>query len=177
MIPIYRFLLKLYPSVHRQTFAEEMLGVFAEAEREFKDEAFCERAIFYAREVLGLARGSVREQVHEIDLCRRQRLKVGGNMVLHIKFRFPWSAILMMTFVLVIVVAGIVKIQGVSHFYGKTISGELPHVPWEWPSHYGLISGIAVYFLLAWIAGIGAWAIAYAMHRTAAQQLGNLENR
>lgn len=177
MISIFRCLLKLYPSAHRHEFAEEMLGVFAEAEREHKDKAMCERAIFYAREVLGLAGGAVREQFHEIDLCRQQRLKMGGNMVLQMKYRFPRSATLMMTFVLVIVVGMIVKIQGVSHFYGKTISGELPHVPWDWPSHYGLISGLVVYFLLAWIAGLGAWAIAYAMHRTAAQELANLDNR
>ena len=177
MISIYRCLLKLYPSEHRRTFAEEMLGVFVEAEREVKDQGIYQRAIFYVREVSGLAGGAVLEQFHEVDLCRRQRLEMEGRMVLQLKYRFPRSAILMMTFVLVIVLGMIVKIQGVSHFYGKTITGQLPHIPWQWPSHYGLISGIVVYFLLAWIAGLAAWAIAYAMHRTAAQQLANLDNR
>lgn len=177
MTSIYRYLLKLYPRLHRQEFAEEMLGVFVEAEREVKDKSMYECAFFYWREVLSLAGAALREHLREFDLCRRERLKMRGNMVLQLKYRFPRSAILMMTFVLVIVVGMIVKIQGVSHFYGKTIRGELPHIPWQWPSHYGLISGIVVYFLLAWIAGIGAWALAYAMHRTAAQQLANLDNR
>ena len=88
---------------------------------------------------------------------------------------FPRSAIVMMTFVLVIVIGMIAKIQGVSHFYGKIITGELPHQPWQWPSYYGLISGIALCFLLAWIVGALVWAVAYAMRRTAAQQLGTFE--
>ena len=88
---------------------------------------------------------------------------------------FPRSAILMMTTVLVITLGMIAKIQGVSHFYGKLITGELPLKPWQWPSYYGLISGIAVCFVLAWIAGVGVWAIAYAMRRTAAQQLDQFE--
>jgi len=176
MISIYRYLLKLYPSVHRQAFAAEMLGVFVEAEGEIKNKGIYERAIFCAREVFGLTSGVVRERFHEIDLCRRQRLEMGGNVVLQLKYRFPRSAILMMTFVLVIVLGMIVKIQGVSHLRG-TLHGKLPPQLWLWPSHYGLISGIVVVFLLAWIGGAAVWAIAYAMHRTAAQQLANLENR
>ena len=176
MISIYRSLLRLYPSVHRREFAQEMLGVFVAAEREVKDKGMCERAIFYAREMLGLAGGALREQSHEIAVCRRQRLDSRGNMLLPLKYRFPRSAILMMTVVLVIVLGMIVKIQGVSHLRG-TIHGQLPPQLWLWPSHYGLISGIVVVFLLAWMGGAAAWAIAYAMHRTAAQQLANLGNR
>jgi hypothetical protein len=81
----------------------------------------------------------------------------------------------MMTFVFVIVLGMIAKIQGVSHFYLKTISGELPHKAYQWPSYYGLISGIAVCFLLAWITGLAVWALAYALRRTAAQQLGDFD--
>ena len=96
-------------------------------------------------------------------------------MIRQTRCRFPRSATAMMTVVLIIVLGMIAKIQGVSHFYGKIISGELPHQPLQWPSYYGLISGIAVVFLLAWIAGLAVWAIAYAMRRTAAQQLGDFE--
>ena len=96
-------------------------------------------------------------------------------MIRQTRCRFPRSAIFMMTFVFVIVLGMIAKIQGVSHSYGSVISGELPHQPFQWPSYYGLISGIAVCFLLAWITGLAVWAIAYAMRRTAAQQLGHFQ--
>lgn len=96
-------------------------------------------------------------------------------MIRQTRCRFPRSAIFMMTIVFVIVLGMIAKIHGVSHFYGRIISGELPHKAWQWPSYYGLISGIAVCFLLAWTSGVVVWAVAYAMRRTAAQQLGDFD--
>ena len=97
-------------------------------------------------------------------------------MIRQTRCRFPRSAIVMMTFVLVIVLGMIIKIEGVSRSYGKIVGGvQLPHQPLQWPSYYGLISGFAMVFLLAWAAGLAVWAIAYAMRRTAAQQLGDFE--
>lgn len=169
---ICRFLLKLYPPLHRENFAEEMLGVFKEAEADVRSEGIPVRAAFYLRETLGLAGGALRERLRSIglDSCRREQAGMGGIMILQTRYRFPRSATAMMTFVLVIVVGMIAKIQGVSH-YANVIPGELPRQPWQWPSYYGLISGIVVCFLLAWIVGAAVWAVAYAMRRTPAQQL------
>jgi hypothetical protein len=175
MTALYRCLLKLYPRVHRYKFADEMLDVFIEAEGETKCKSVCERAGFYVREFFGLAGGAVREQLHGVGFCEPQDLKIGGIMIRQTRCRFPRSAIVMMTFVLVIVLGMIVKIQGVWRFYGNTITGELSHKPYQWPSYYGQISGVAIWFLLAWFTGIVVWAIAYALRRTAAQQLGDFE--
>ena len=175
MTALYRCLLKLYPSTHRYKFADEMLDVFTEAEAEARCASIRSRAGFYFREFSGLVSGVLREQFCAADVCERGDLKMGGIMIRQTRCRFPRSSIVMMTVVFVIVLGMIAKIQGVSHFYGKVISGELPHQPLQWPSYYGLISGIAVVFLLAWVAGLAVWAIAYAMRRTAAQQLGDFE--
>ena len=175
MKALYRCLLKLYPRAHRYKFADEMIGVFVEAEAEARCTSVRRRTAFYFREFSGFVSGALREQLSSIDLCEPEDLKIGGIMIRQTRCRFPRSAIVMMTFVLVIVVGMIAKIQGVSHSYGRIISGELPHQPLQWPSYYGLISGIAVVFLLAWAAGLAVWVIAYAMRRTAAQQLGDFE--
>ena len=175
MTALYRYLLKLYPRGHRYEFADEMIGVFVAAEAKARCKGIRQRASFYFREFAGLVSGALREQFCAVDFCERQDLKIGGVMIRQTRCRFPRSAIFMMTFVFVIVLGMIAKIQGVSHFYGRVISGELPHQPFQWPSYYGLISGIAVCFLLAWITGLAVWAIAYAMRRTAAQQLGDFE--
>jgi len=175
MIALYRCLLRLYPRAHRCKFANEMLDVFVEAQDENKRKGMCERATFYLREFFGLAGGAVREQLQAIGFCEPQGLKIGGIMIRQTRCRFPRSAIFMMTIVFVIVRGMIAKIHGVSHFYGRIISGELPHKAWQWPSYYGLISGIAVCFLLAWTSGVVVWAVAYAMRRTAAQQLGDFD--
>jgi hypothetical protein len=177
MIAFPRFLLKLYPPLHRENFADEMLAVFTQGQADVRSEGIPARAAFYLRETLGLAGGALRERLRSIDRypCRREQVRMGGIMILQTRCRFPRSATAMMTFVLVIVVGMIAKIQGVSHFYGKVISGELPRQPWHWPSYYGLISGIVVCFLAAWTVGAAVWAVAYAMRRTAAQHLGNFE--
>ncbi len=175
MIAAYRLLLKLYPD--RENFADEMLGVFAAAEAEASSKSIEQRAAFYLRELLGLAGGALGERLHRSGChpSRGKELSIGGVMILENRCRFPRSATAMMTFVLVITVGMIAKIQGVSHFYGKLISGELPRQPLHWPSYYGLISGIVVCFLAAWIVGAAVWAVAYAMRRTRAQQLGDFE--
>jgi len=175
MTALYRWLLKLYPPAHRYKFADEMLDVFVEAEAEVRCASIRSRASFYFREFSGLVSGTLREQFCAGDFCEPRDSKIGGIMIRQTRCRFPRSSIIMMGFVLVIVLGMIAKIQGVSHYYGRVISGELPHQPLQWPSYYGLISGIAVVFLLAWIAGLAVWAVAYAMRRTAAQQLGDFE--
>ena len=177
MIAAYRLLLKLYPHLDRESFADEMLGVFAEAEAEASSKSIEERGAFYLRELSGVAVGALRERSRRIAcrLWRCKEVKIGGVMILATRCRFPRSAIAMMTFVLIITVGMIAKIQGVSHFYGKLISGELPRQPLHWPSYYGLISGIVVCFLVAWVLGAAVWAVAYVMRRTPAQQLGNFE--
>jgi len=172
---LYRCLLKLYPPAHRYKFADEMLDVFVEAEAEARCASIRERAALYFREVLGLVSSALREQFCSADFWAAKDLKTGGIMIRQFRCRFPRSAIVMMTFVLVIVLGMIAKIQGVSHFYGKLVTGDLSPKAWTWPSYYGLISGIAVVFLLAWAAGISVWAIAYAMRRTAAQHLADFE--
>jgi len=175
MSAIYRCLLKLYPRLDRYNFADEMLNVFVEAEGETRDKGVFERATFYLREFFGLASGALREQLHDVAFCERRALKTGGIMMRPTRCRFPRSAIFMMTFVFVIVLGMIAKIQGVSHFYGSLVVGELSPKTWQWPSYYGLISGIAVCFLLAWVTGVAVWAVAYAMRRTPAQQLGDFD--
>ena len=175
MTAIYRCLLNFYPRAHRHQFADEMLDVFVEAEAEARRKGIRDLTTFYFREFMGLGRGALRERLRTVGFCERQDLKIGGIMIQQTRCRFPRSAIFMMTFVFVIVIGMIAKIQGVSHSYGRVISGELPHQPFQWPSYYGLISGIAVCFLLAWITGLAVWAIAYAMRKTAAQQLGDFE--
>lgn len=177
MITAYRLLLKLYPDFDRERFAEEMIRVFTEAEAEASNKTVPQRAAFYFRETFGFLRGAMRERLRRAERCpdRGEEFNPGGTMILETRCRFPRSAIAVMTFVLVITVAMIAKIQGVSHFYGNIISGELPRQPLHWPSYYGLISGIVVCFLAAWVVGAAVWAVAYAMRRTAAQQLGNFE--
>lgn len=180
MVALYRSLLKLYPEEHRLAFAEEMLGVFRDAQAEAGERTLAERLAFYLREMTGLMLGAARERMRELYCCD---WKIGGIMDRRSECRFPRFAIVMMTIVFLIVVELIAKGEGLSHYLFRmyTVSGQ--HVAgtpehWDlgnslgqWPSHYGLLSGIAVVFLLAWAAGVAAWTIAYLLRRTGAQRL------
>src|SRR5262249_27960625 len=133
MTAMYRCLLAFYPRMHRHKFADEMLDVFVEAEAEARGKGIRELTTFYFREFTGLASGGMREQLCATDICERESFRLGGIMIRQTRCRFPRSAIVIMTLVLVIVLGMIAKIQGVSHFYGKLVTGELSPKTWPWP--------------------------------------------
>jgi len=180
VVSIYRSLLKLYPEEHRLAFAEEMFGVFRDARAELEQKTVRERMAFYLREITGLMLGVARERIRELHCCDS---KIGGIMDHRSECRFPPFAIVMMTIVFLIVVELIAKGEGLSHYLfrmytvsGQHVAGTREH--WDlgksfgqWPSHYGLLSGVVMVFLLAWGAGVAAWAIAYLLRRTGTQRL------
>jgi len=180
LVSIYRSLLKLYPEAHRLVFAEEMLGVFLDAQGEVEQRKVPERIVFYLREIAGLMLGAARERIRELHASNS---KIGGIMDRRSACRFPRFAIVMMTIVFLIVVELIAKGEGLSHYLfrmytvgGQHVAGAPEH--WDlgkslrqWPSHYGLLSGVVMVFLLAWGAGVAAWAIAYLLRRTGTQRL------
>lgn len=157
-----------------------MLSVFRDAEAEFEQRTVAARLAFYLREVTGLMLGAGRERMRELAACE---LKIGGIMDRGSECRFPRLAIVLMTIVFLIVVQLIAKGEGLSHYLFRmyTVSGQ--HVAgapenWDlgtsfghWPSHYGLLSGVAMMFVLAWAAGAAAWALAFLLRRTGAQRL------
>ena len=182
MLSIYQALLKLYPAEYRAVFGDEMLCVLRGVHAEMAHARARQRLAFYLREVTGLLRGAASEQIREIHACG---INIGGTMNQRSRCRFSRFSVVMMTVVLLISIELIAKGEGLSHYLFRmyTVSGQ--HVAgtpqqWDlgksfqyWPSHYGLLSGVLVGFLIAWAAGIVAWAIAYLLRRTGVQRLDN----
>ncbi|HWC18869.1 MAG TPA: hypothetical protein VG498_17800 [Terriglobales bacterium] len=180
MIFIYQKLLKLYPEDYRYIFADEMVRVFCDAQTDAEQGTIPERLVFYLREITGLMFGAAHERIRQLHACD---FKIGEIMDQRSQCRFPSFAIAMMTIVFLIVLELIAKGQGLSHYLfhmytvgGQHVAGTPEH--WDlgksfqqWPSHYGLLSGVVVVFVLAWTAGLIAWAIAYMLHRTGTQRL------
>ena len=98
MLHLYKFLLLLYPSAHRQEFAEEMLSVFRQALRDCASLGFKARVRFSLREIAGLLAGAFREhtKVHKENL-RGRAVRM---------FRFPRRTTTLLVLALVIVLAG-----------------------------------------------------------------------
>jgi hypothetical protein len=41
----------------------------------------------------------------------------------------------------------------------------------QWPSHWGLLGSIALFFAITWVAGIAAWGVSHAMRRSGVHRL------
>jgi hypothetical protein len=98
---LYQLLLRLYPSAYRREFAEEMLAVFRQAQRECDALGFRARLEFSLREMAGLLAGAFREQTKV-----RTGTLTGGTMR---SFRFPRWILFSMVLALLIVLVGIEK--------------------------------------------------------------------
>ena len=97
MVHLYNFLLLLYPSGHRQEFAEEMLSVFRQAHRDCASLDFKARVRFSLREIAGLLAGAFREHTK----VHKQNLRGGAMRT----FRFPRWTVTLMVLALVLVIA------------------------------------------------------------------------
>jgi hypothetical protein len=184
----YRSLLKLYPREHRSTFADEMLDVFRDARADAGQRTVGGRMAFYLREIAGLLGGAARERLRDLRVSHECKLKIGGSMNQQSRCRFPRFSVVMMTVIFLIVLEIIAKGEGLSHYlFGLPAANGQPLAAgqerWNlgnsiqhWPSHYGLLSGVALGFLIAWAAGLAAWAIAYLLRRTGVQHFGETQS-
>jgi hypothetical protein len=102
VVLLYKLLLLLYPSGHRQEFGEEMLFVFQQAHRDCACRGFKARIRFSSREIAGLLVGAFREQM---KVCK-ETLKGSAMRT----FRFPRWTILILVLALLVVLAAIDKV-------------------------------------------------------------------
>jgi hypothetical protein len=111
---LYKFLLLLYPSAHRQEFAEEMLSVFRQVHRDCASLGFKARIRFSLREIAGLLAGAYREHT------KVRKGNLGGAMRM---FRFPRWTVTLLVVALLVVLAGIVQTQRIGDkFASQTFS-------------------------------------------------------
>jgi hypothetical protein len=98
MLHLYRFLLLLYPSAYRREFAEEMVAVFRQAQRDCSSLGFLARLEFSFREIAGLLVGAFRERTKVSN-----EVLAGGAMR---SFRFPrWMIVGMVLTLLAVLMA------------------------------------------------------------------------
>jgi hypothetical protein len=169
-------------------FAAEMLDVFQQAQADAANRSISWSMVFYMREIAGLLRGAAHERVRNVHASSGCELKLGGNMNQQPRCHFPRFAIVMMTVIFVLVLEIIAKGEGLSHYLFRLSAMGGPPLPpgqerWNlgnsiqhWPSHYGLISGVAMGFLIAWAVGVIAWAFAYLLRRTGAQHFDQTQS-
>ncbi len=153
MLRAYRRLLRLYPREHRDSFGEEMAGVFGELRVDASAKGLLPRVQFYVREAIGLVLGAMQEQWREF-FTRRFSMRS--------EFRFPKATWILMTIILAGVALAIEKGEAISASFARLdqVTG-----PSYQPGQHALLSGIAESFLVIYGLGLLAWAVLFAVRR------------
>jgi len=170
MLTVYRKLLRLYPTEHRERFGEEMLAVLREACDQNANRKLITRGRRYVREIRGLVTGALREHLRVLFEIE-DGLSLGtGRFAMRNGFRFPKSTAVLMTIILAGVVVAIRK--------GEVIATSLPDfsqpVTPIHPAHSYLLPGVFEGFIFFYAAGLVGWAIAFALRRSGVHRLADM---
>lgn len=165
MARLYQGLLHMYPAHYRQEFGEEMQWVLLQLRAEGRIRAWPKRALFCAREVLGLVSGAAQAHLRSflgVDNWLRHR---GFNM--RPQYRFPRSTVFLMWVILAGVVLAIAKARDVA------TSMPLPHqamVVW-----HSMPLFLLLFPLLACAAVLAVWGLLFALRRTGIDRLEGVQ--
>jgi hypothetical protein len=164
-VSVYRQLLRLYPAIHREQFADEMIAVFADAEADALSKGRLARGAFWTREIAGIVGGVLHEQWRalggdSVGLCFPAR-----RLTMRTEFRFPKTTAALMTIILAGVVLAIKKGETISSSPVNPPIGPLP------PTHSVLLGGIFLTLAFFYAAGMIGWAILFAMRRSGVHRL------
>lgn len=167
---LYQRLLWLYPAKHRRQFGDEMWGVFQDVRDEMAGAGALARAAFFVREFCGLLRGALREHLQDLNVFEGGILPSPRRFNMRNGFRFPKSTAVLMTLILLGVILAIRE--------GEAIAYSLPHVNPQVPPIHPvpsiLLSGLPLFFLFFYAAGLIGWAILHAMHRSGVHRLDEI---
>ena len=172
MRTVYQQLMRLYPAEHREQFGDEMLSVLREARTDNANKNLIARAQFYAREIAGLVRGAVRENLHTVMGVHASIRFTTRRFAMRNGFRFPKATAILMTIILAGIIVAIRK--------GEAIATSLP--PFSQPitpihpPHSYLLPGVVAGFLFIYAAGLLGWAILFAMRRSGVHRLAEMSS-
>jgi hypothetical protein len=164
-VSVYRQLLRLYPAIHREQFADEMMAVFADVEADGLSKGKLARGVFWTREIAGIVGGILHEHWRalggdSVGLCFPTR-----RFTMRTEFRFPKTTAALMTIILAGVVLAIKKGETISSSPVNPPIGPLP------PTHSVLLGGIFLTLAFFYAAGMIGWAILFAMRRSGVHRL------
>jgi len=187
MTGVYQFLLRLYPAADRAAFGEEMLDVLRQGESDAAREGALSRAWFLLHECFGLLGGATRERLHALGEERGWKFLAERGPMFQRERRYPYTSVVFMSLALAVIVLIIAKAQGVAYYLYQiyTLNGHtvietranvhLGNSLFEWPSHWGLLGSIALFFAITWLAGVAAWGVSHGLRRSGVHRLDGAE--
>lgn len=167
MLRIYRWLLHLYPALHREQFGDEMTAVFQEVQAETATKGMTALASLCVRETAGLLTGALQQHVRALGGQRVWPPFPTRSFTMHTEFRFPKTTAVLMTIILAGVVLAIKR--------AEAIEAALAHAnPPGSIIQTNLLPGIAIGLASFYAAGLIGWAILFAMRRSGVHRLDDV---
>ena len=164
-VSLYRQLLRLYPAIHREQFADEMIAVFADVEADTLSKGRLARGVFWTREIAGILGGVLHEHWRALGGDSVGLWFPTRRFTMRTEFRFPKTTAALMTIILAGVVLAIKKGETISSSPVNPPIGPLP------PTHSVLLGGIFLTLAFFYAAGMIGWVILFAMRRSGVHRL------
>ena len=168
MLRLCRALLYLYPPAYRCEFTDEMMLVLSEVQKEIGKHNVLNRIAYQGREAVGLLCGALHEHLRMITgsygMFPARRIRMRSE------FRFPRTAVILMTLILLAVLMAIDKARSIE-FSGPYPS---PQVGPLKPVEFALVPTLLIVLAGACIAGAIAWGILFGLRRSGIHRLAKV---
>jgi hypothetical protein len=170
MLAFYRALLRLYPAAYRCGFRDEMMDVLSDVQREIRKKNAVTRFFFAMREAGGLLSGALQEHLRSVTGSYDNGIFSWRRFGMKSEYRFPKATVGLMMATLAGVMLAIEK--------ARAISASVPHVnPLVGPIksvQATIVQTLLGVLIWAIMSGAIGWGILYAVRRTGAQQLSEM---
>jgi len=168
MLKLYSSLLYLYPASYRREYGDEMLSVLASVQAEIREKSVLAQAHREVREAVGLLHGAMQEQLRSITGSHGNAMFSPRRMPMRHEYRFPKSAAVLMTIILVAVLFTIEKAETVSHAYANYDGGPLIWV------EISVLPAFLIALVLAGAVAAMGWAVIYALRRSGIHRMSEV---
>jgi hypothetical protein len=168
MLRLYRSLLYLYPPAYRSEFADEMMLVLSEVQKEIGQHTALTRIAFEGREAMGLLCGALHEHLRMITssygMFPSRRIRMRSE------FRFPKAAVALMALILIAVLMAIDKAKSIQ----ASVPYANPQVGPIRPEEFTLVPTLLIVLVGACIAGAIGWGVLFALRRSGIHRLAEV---
>jgi len=172
MLRIYRYLLYLYPAVHRAQFGDEMTAVFSDVQAETAKKRTVSRVLLCVREITGLLVGALHEHVRALGGVPVWLPFPTRRFTMRTEFRFPKSTAVLMT----IILGGIILAMEKARVIQTSFSNGTPLVPLE-AARLTFFPTVVLLLVIFYAAGLVGWAILFAMRRSGMHRLADISSQ
>jgi hypothetical protein len=171
MLPLFRSLLYLYPSLYRAEYGDEMLGVLSEVNEEIRKKQLMMRFLPGVHEAAGLLFGALREHLRTMTGSYRSAMFSPRRSMMHSEFRFPKATVALMTIILIAVIMVIEKAKAISISLPQTSQNVGPIQP----EQFTTVTTFFVVLASACAVGVIGWAILFALRRSGMHRLSDIQ--